>query len=135
MSLTNGKVHDGAVHVSIASTGESVDVTEEDEQAIVIIQEEQLESSEIDSSFPTHIISNEVRANVCCALRCWVQVKAAVPYQALLYIRSQCGICDTDVCCCQAFRQGHSKICLSVHEGHCCLAEWQTLAVAVIKKK
>ena len=61
MSLTNGKIHDGAVHVSIASTGESVDITEEDEQAIVIIQEEQLESSEIESSFPTHIISNEVR--------------------------------------------------------------------------
>lgn len=73
MSLTNGKVHDGAVHVSIASAGESVDVTEEDEQAIVIIQEEQLESSEIDSSFPTHIISNEVRA--VSAVPCTVRVR------------------------------------------------------------
>ena len=62
MTLTNGKVQDGEVHVSIEAAGDSVDMTEEDEPAIVIIQEEQLETSEIDSSFPTHIINNEVRA-------------------------------------------------------------------------
>lgn len=59
----------------------------------------------------------------------------AVHCQALLYNRSQCGIPDTDVCCCQAFRQCLSRIYLSVYEDHCCLAEWQTLAVAVIKSK
>ncbi|XP_070206205.1 uncharacterized protein [Littorina saxatilis] len=56
-SLTNGKVPDGAVQVSVAAS----DVVEEEEQAIVIniIQEEELESSEIESSYPTHIISSE----------------------------------------------------------------------------
>ncbi|KAL8619149.1 hypothetical protein ACOMHN_019421 [Nucella lapillus] len=59
VSLTNGKVHDNEVHVSIEAACNSVDVTNEDEQAIIVMQEEQLESSELDSSFPT-MVNNEV---------------------------------------------------------------------------
>ncbi|XP_076434861.1 uncharacterized protein LOC143274817 [Babylonia areolata] len=60
VALTNGKIHDGAVHVSIEAACNSVDVTEEDEQAIIVIQEEQLEPSDLDPAFSTHIVNNEV---------------------------------------------------------------------------
>lgn len=61
VSMSNGKMTDGALHVSIAAN-ETIDAEEDDNtQTIMIIQEEQLDSSQMDSAFPTHIIVNEVR--------------------------------------------------------------------------
>nr|KAG5700599.1 hypothetical protein BaRGS_015395 [Batillaria attramentaria] len=59
-SVSNGKVSDGTVHVSIAAS-ETGDGDEEDNtETIMIIQEEQLaDNSHMDTSFPTQIIANE----------------------------------------------------------------------------
>lgn len=58
--LTNGKIPDGALHVSIAANETVEGEEEENTQTIMIIQEEQLDASQIDGAFSAQIIASEV---------------------------------------------------------------------------
>ncbi|XP_025093071.1 uncharacterized protein LOC112563359 isoform X2 [Pomacea canaliculata] len=57
--LTNGKIPDGALHVSIAANETVEGEEEENTQTIMIIQEEQLDASQIDGAFSAQIIASE----------------------------------------------------------------------------